>query len=92
VGSIRTRPGGRVIPNDFQRLSRVVGQLVDEFQKLRRENAMLRRDLGEREVKVRALEEKILELNQLRTDVAKRIDDLVAHVELLDAKLESAER
>ena len=53
---------------------------------------MLRRDLTEREVKVRALEEKILELNQLRTDVAKRIDDLVAHVELLDVKLESAER
>lgn len=53
---------------------------------------MLRRGLTEREVKVRALEEKILELNQLRTDVAKRIDDLVAHVELLDVKLESAER
>ncbi|UCE85557.1 MAG: hypothetical protein JSU66_14645 [Deltaproteobacteria bacterium] len=53
---------------------------------------MLRRDLADREVKIRTLEERILEINQLRTDVAKRIEDLIAHVELLDAKLESAER
>lgn len=88
----RGERGGRLIPNDFERLASVVEELVERFQKLRQENAALRRNLADRDSRIRALDEKVLELNQLRRDVAKRIDDLVAHVDLLDAKLDSAGR
>ena len=83
------RPGGRVISSDFERLSTVVDELVEAFATLRHENALLRRGLAERDTRIRGLDGRILELNQLRQDLAKRIDDLIARVELLDSKLQS---
>ncbi len=89
MGSIGVRPGGRVISSDFERLSTVVDEFVEAFATLRRENAVMRRDLAERDARIRGLDGKILELNQLRQDLAKRLDDLIARVELLDSKLQS---
>jgi hypothetical protein len=36
---------------------------------------------------VQSLEDRLLELNQLRQDAVKRIDDLIAQIDQLDARL-----
>lgn len=72
---------------DFDRLERAVAALATAHRRLRDENAGLRRKLEERARKVRSLEEKLIEANQKRQDVAKRIDELVAQLDHLDAQL-----
>lgn len=64
-----------------------MASLVEKFRALQAENARLRRTLEERELRIRSLDEQVLELNQRRQDVAKRIDDLIAQVDYLDAQL-----
>ena len=39
------------------------------------------------EARVRTLDEQVLEMNQVRQDVAKRLDDLVTQIDDLDAQL-----
>lgn len=51
----------------------------------------LRRRLEERNGRIRSLEEGILEANQRRQDVAKRIDELMAQLDHLDAQLGGAD-
>ena len=46
---------------------------------------------GERDARVRSLEEQLRSANQLRQDVAKRIDELIGQIDQLDAELEAAE-
>lgn len=65
--------------------------LSDAHERLRGENAALRRKVEERTRKIRGLEERLLEANQKRRDVAKRIDELVAQLNHLDAQLARSE-
>lgn len=74
----------------FARLDRLVRSLVSRFQQLAADNEALRRRLEEREERVRALDGKLLELNQTRRDAAKRLDDLLAQIDQLDARLGGA--
>ncbi len=76
---------------DFARLERVVAQLVEQQADLQKVNAELRTRLGERDAQVRALEERLRSGNQLRQDVAKRIDELIGQIDQLDAELEDGE-
>jgi chromosome segregation ATPase len=64
-----------------------VRSLVEKYRVLQRENASLRADLEGRESRIRSLDDQILEMNQNRQDAAKRIDDLIAQIDQLDARL-----
>jgi septal ring factor EnvC (AmiA/AmiB activator) len=87
--------GGLLIPDgtrkdyNFARLERAVAALVDSHERLRNENVALRHDLLESERRVRHLDEQLLEANQRRQDVGKRIDELIAQIDQLDAQFES---
>jgi septal ring factor EnvC (AmiA/AmiB activator) len=95
---VRSRQdGGFLIPDgshndyDFERLERAVAALVGRHEHLRDENAALRRDLSEKEQRIRHLDEQLLEANQRRQDVGKHIDELIAQIDQLDAQFESQE-
>ena len=77
---------------DFARLERVVAKLVEQQGGLQKVNAELRTRLAERDTQVRDLEERLRTANQLRQDVAKRIDELVGQIDQLDAELEGTEQ
>ena len=51
------------------------------------ETSGLRSQLEERDARVRALEEQVLEMNQVRQDVGKRLDDLITQIDHLDAQV-----
>ena len=61
-------------------------KLVQEHRVLRQENARLIRELGDRDHRIGVLEGQILELNQRRQDVGKRIDELISQIEHLDTR------
>ena len=76
---------------DFERLERVVAALVGAHRELSAENAGLRVKLEEKARGIRSLEGQLLEANQKRQDVSKRIDEMIAQLDHLDAQLASAE-
>lgn len=76
---------------DFDRLERVVKALVAEHRRLRGANAGLRDELRDRNAQLKTLEGRLLEANQKRQDVAKRIDELIAQIGELDAHFTSVE-
>jgi septal ring factor EnvC (AmiA/AmiB activator) len=87
--------GGLIIPEsehkayDLDRLERVVTALVESHRRLQRENAALRSEVDEQTRRARLLDEKLLEANQRRQDVAKRIDELIAQIDHLGAQLDA---
>ena len=76
---------------DFERLERVVAALVAAHRVLSVENVGLRVRLEEKARGIRSLEGQLLEANQKRQDVSKRIDEMIAQLDHLDAQLASAE-
>ena len=76
---------------DFARLERAVSRLVEEQAALRQANLDLRTKLDARDARVRTLEEQLRTANQLRQDVAKRIDELIGQIDQLDSELAAAE-
>ncbi|MGH0032511.1 MAG: hypothetical protein ACQGVC_22185 [Myxococcota bacterium] len=76
---------------DLDRLERAIGALVEENARLREEAASLQHALDEKSGRVIALEGQLLEANQRRQDVAKRIDELIAQMDALDAQLAASE-
>lgn len=76
---------------DFERLERVVAALVAAHRALSVENVGLRVRLEEKARGIRSLEGQLLEANQKRQDVSKRIDEMIAQLDHLDAQLASAE-
>ena len=76
---------------DFERLERAVVALADECRTQRSLNAQLRGDLDSQRHRIRALEGQLLEANQKRQDVAKRVDELIAQLDHLDGELDAAE-
>ena len=51
----------------------------------------MRRELEHRGQRIRALDSKVLEANQKRLDVVKRIDELIAQIEQLEASCQSVD-
>lgn len=54
---------------------------------LERECSHLRRQLGEREERLRELDARLLGMNQSRQDAVKRIDELLAQLDRLEERL-----
>ena len=73
--------------DDFDRLEIAISELVDSHGQLREENADLRRDLEDGEHRIRTLDSELLAANQRRQDAFKRIDELISHLDQLDAQL-----
>jgi septal ring factor EnvC (AmiA/AmiB activator) len=61
-------------------------ELVSRYGAARRENARLAAALGASERRVAELEGALREANQLRSDVAKRIDDLVGQIDQIEGR------
>ena len=72
--------------DDGDRLERAVLELVERYENLRRENLRLVEALAASERRAEDLEARIREGNQLRRDVAKRIDDLVGQIDQVEAR------
>jgi len=83
--------GARPERFDLERLERAVSELTAAYRHLRTENAGLRRELELRGQRIRALDGRLLEANQKRQDVAKRIDELIAQIDQLEASFESVD-
>lgn len=83
-------PGPAGSAPDFERLERVVTALVERHRDALRANTNLRGMLADCEQRLRLADGQILDLNQRRQDVAKRIDDLVAQILLLENQLAAA--
>jgi septal ring factor EnvC (AmiA/AmiB activator) len=75
---------------DFERLERAVSELVRAGRRQQEEAESLRRRLQEKNGRIRSLEEQLLEANQKRQDVAKRIDELISQLDHLDTQLGAA--
>lgn len=86
-----TAPGHSSSDPDFERLERAVAALVERHRCALLENERLRELLEERERRLGIAEEQILTLNQRRQDVAKRVDDLIAQILLLESQLGAAQ-
>lgn len=76
---------------DFERLERVVEDLVRAYQRQVEENGSMRRKLEQKSRELRALEGQLLEANQKRQDVAKRVDELISQLDHLDGQLGAPE-
>ena len=87
----RSGPYGGAHPYDWERLERAVKGLVAEQRTLREQNESLRNRLTDREGRIRGLEAKLIEANQLRQDTAKRLDELISELDQLDEQLASVE-
>ena len=75
---------------DLERLDAAITALVEANQKLRSERDELRSAMSDQTERIRTLEGEILDANQRRQDVAKRIDELIGQIDQLDAQLESS--
>jgi TolA-binding protein len=89
AGDALTRSGSPAY--DWDRLERAVGALVAQHETLRKELRTLRDEIGERNHRIRSLEAQLLEANQRRQDTCKRVDELIAQLDQLDAQLENSE-
>jgi hypothetical protein len=76
---------------DFERLELAVAQLAAACRQQHAENSSLRRELEHRGQRIRALDSKLLEANQKRLDVVKRIDELIAQIEQYEASSQSVD-
>jgi septal ring factor EnvC (AmiA/AmiB activator) len=76
---------------DWDRLERAVRSLVDQQESHRAEFQALRKQIAERDPRVRNLEAQLIDANHRRQDTGKRIDELIAQLDQLDAQLASAE-
>jgi chromosome segregation ATPase len=68
-----------------------VSELAGACRRQRLENVALRRELEHKSQRIRALDGKLLEANQKRQDVAKRIDELIAQIDQLDSSFDSVD-
>ena len=78
----------RADASQFERLEALVRTLVDRHRALALEREQLRARLTQRDARVRALDTQLVQLNQTRRDAAKRIDELVAQLDHVQAEVE----
>ena len=76
---------------DFDRLEDAVSALAESHARQRIEAADLRQRLDERNRRIRSLETELLASNQRGQDAVKRIDELISHLDQLDAELGESE-
>ena len=74
-------------PAHFERLESLVRSLIERYEALAVEHAQLRAAIKERDARGKALEAQLVESNQTRRDAAKRIDDLLAQLDRVEAEV-----
>jgi hypothetical protein len=72
---------------DLARLERAVATLIASSERLRQENQILREQSASRSQRIQSLEADLRHANQRRQDIAKRVDELIAQIDHLDAQL-----
>jgi len=76
------------LPYGFDRLEAAVTALAERCESLQQECADLRGQLSDRDSRLKAREAELIDANQIRQEVGKRIDELIAQIDLLDGQLE----
>lgn len=71
---------------EWERLERAVLELAARYAALRDEQTRLADALGASERRVAELEAELRQANQVRTDVAKRVDDLVGQLDQIETR------
>jgi chromosome segregation ATPase len=74
-------------PSQFERLESLVRSLVDRHRSLTAAQKQLRERVAQREARIKALDAKLVQSNQQRRDAAKRIDELVAQLDRVEAEV-----
>ncbi len=74
----------------LERLEAAARSLLARLRLLHESNEALREEVRERDRRIEALESEMRELNQRKRDVAKRIDNLIAQIDRMDANRETA--
>ncbi|HEU4427984.1 MAG TPA: hypothetical protein VFT98_04470 [Myxococcota bacterium] len=73
--------------SQFERLEALVRSLVDRHRALNADRKQLRERVAQRDARIRALDARLVQSNQLRRDAAKRIDELAAQLDRVEAEL-----
>lgn len=73
--------------SQFERLEALVRALVDRHRALEDERQQLRAGLKERDSRIKALDVQLVDMNQTRRDAAKRIDELIAQLDQVEAEV-----
>jgi chromosome segregation ATPase len=73
--------------SQFERLEALVRSLVDRHRALNADRKQLRERVAERDARIRTLDARLVQSNQLRRDAAKRIDELAAQLDRVEAEL-----
>ena len=76
---------------DLGRLERAVSALIAQAERLRKEKAALQAEVQKKASRVATLEGQLLEANQKRQDVAKRLDELIGQLDHLDGEFDGSE-
>jgi septal ring factor EnvC (AmiA/AmiB activator) len=77
----------RADASQFERLEALVRSLVDRHRALAAAQKQLRERVAQRDARIRALDAQLVQSNQLRHDAAKRIDELVAQLDRVEAEV-----
>ena len=75
---------------DFDRLERAVRSLVDQQNRLARENQALRDQLAQRDIEATRLNGEIQDAKTRREGAIARVDALMVELDRLDAELDEA--
>ena len=73
--------------SQFERLEAVVRSLVDRHRALNADRKQLRERVAQRDARIRALDARLVQSNQLRRDAATRIDELAAQLDRVEGEL-----
>lgn len=76
---------------DWKRLELAVGSLAHSHERLLQENETLRGQVATKDRRIRELDEQLMGANQKRQEVGKRIQELIAQIDHLDAELGGAD-
>ena len=78
---------GRGDGSQFERLEALVRTLVDRHHALTTGQKQLRERVAQREARIKALDTQLVQSNQQRRDAAKRVDELLAQLERVEAEV-----
>ena len=71
--------------SQFERLEALVRSLVDRHRTLASSQRQLRERVAQRDARIKALDAQLVQSNQCRRDAAKRIDELIAQLDRVEA-------
>jgi chromosome segregation ATPase len=73
--------------SQFERLEALVRKLVERQRTLASSQKQLRERVAQRDARIKLLDAQLVESNQRRRDAAKRIDELIAQLDRVEAEV-----